>query len=464
MTRVRAAIVIAVISLAVGRSTRLPAQQLTVPWIMKGPELVGREPTDVRWSPDGQWIWFRWLPPGSSWRQPLAPFRVRAAAGAVPERVSRAQADSAAAIVAVGVVNRGRTAKVVGVDGDMWMVSLPSGAPRRLTQTPTIVEQPLTFDASGTTIYFRRDNAAVMAFDLERGGVRQITDIRPGPAPDTGKTATGQRGFVEEENRRLIGALRDRRWADSVARAEREAREQGRAKPFFLAKDERVAQFAPSPTGAHVLVITTTSPAEKVEKVPNYITASGYVEELEARTKVGDSQPRARAFLYDVASGAVTWLKPDPNDSSARVFGGINALGWSDGGTSALLLVTARDYTTRYLHRVDVSAGRVTTLDVLRDSAWVGGPCFGCGGWLPGEQGLWYVSEATGWAHLYSMRADGSGKQQLTSGNWEVLRANLTPDRTQFELLTSEASLYEQHYYRMRDEGINLVDFRVHCT
>ena len=25
-------------------------KELTVSWIMKGPELVGREPTDVRWS------------------------------------------------------------------------------------------------------------------------------------------------------------------------------------------------------------------------------------------------------------------------------------------------------------------------------------------------------------------------------------------------------------------------------
>jgi dipeptidyl aminopeptidase/acylaminoacyl peptidase len=51
------------------------------------------------------------------------------------------------------------------------------------------------------------------------------------------------------------------------------------------------------------------------------------------------------------------------------------------------------------------------------------------------------------------MRPDGSGKQALTSGSWEVTRANLTPDRTQFELQTSEESLYEQHYYRMPVTG-----------
>ena len=424
-------------------------KELTVPWIMKGPELVGREPTDVRWSPDGRYIWFRWLPPGSSWREPLATYRVRAEAGATPERVSRPQADSAAVIAGDGVISRDRSKKVVSFEGDMWVVSLPAGTARRLTQTPTISEQPLIFDATGNTIYFRRDNVAVMAFDLALGGVRQITDIRPAPAPDTGRTATGQRGFVETENRALIGALRDRRWADSLSKAEREGREKERAKPFYLGRDERVAQFSPSPTGSHVLVVTTTSAAEKVEKVPNYITVSGYVEELDARTKVGDSLPRLRAFLYDVATGAVTWIKPDPNDTSARSFGAVNAIGWNDAGTSALLSVTTRDYTARYLQRVDVPGGTLATLDVLKDSAWVSGPCFNCGGWLPGDQGIWFVSEASGWAHLYTVRPDGSGRQQLTSGSWEVTRANLSPDRTRFELLTSEESLYEQHYYTM---------------
>jgi dipeptidyl aminopeptidase/acylaminoacyl peptidase len=51
------------------------------------------------------------------------------------------------------------------------------------------------------------------------------------------------------------------------------------------------------------------------------------------------------------------------------------------------------------------------------------------------------------------MRGDGSERRALTTGNWEVLRANLSPDRTGFELLTSEGSLYEQHYYRMAVAG-----------
>jgi Tol biopolymer transport system component len=60
-------------------------------------------------------------------------------------------------------------------------------------------------------------------------------------------------------------------------------------------------------------------------------------------------------------------------------------------------------------------------MDVLRDTAWVDSPCFDCGGWYDGGRRIWFVSEADGYAHLYSMAADGTGKRRLTNGRWEVL-------------------------------------------
>ena len=56
--------------------------------IMRGPELYGRQPTNVRWSADSRWIYFTWLEPGTDWRETPKQFRVRAIPGAKPERVS----------------------------------------------------------------------------------------------------------------------------------------------------------------------------------------------------------------------------------------------------------------------------------------------------------------------------------------------------------------------------------------
>ncbi|HEX7025517.1 MAG TPA: prolyl oligopeptidase family serine peptidase, partial [Gemmatimonadales bacterium] len=156
--------------------------------------------------------------------------------------------------------------------------------------------------------------------------------------------------------------------------------------------------------------------------------------------------------VLTVATGAVTWLQPVPRDSSG-VFGNLALAGWNDAGTGALIFAWTRDYTERHLLRVDADSARLTRLDVLRDTAWVGGPCDGCGGWLPGNTGIWFVSEADGYAHLYTMSADGGSRRQRTSGKWEVLSAELTPDRTHWLLHTSEASPYERQAYLLPVAG-----------
>jgi hypothetical protein len=39
----------------------------------------------------------------------------------------------------------------------------------------------------------------------------------------------------------------------------------------------------------------------------------------------------------------------------------------------------------------------------------VNGPCFGCTGWTPAGK-AWFVSEESGYSHIYSANADGSAK------------------------------------------------------
>lgn len=420
-------------------------RQLTVEWIMRGPELVGREPSDVTWSPDGRWLYFRWLPPGTPWDAPLAQYRVRAVRGAVPESLSRAERDSLAPLLARGATTRDRRRRVVSVDGDLFLVDQPEGTVRRLTHTPGVSETDPSFDATGGRVFFRREGNLV-AFDLTAINVTQLTDLRSGPAPDSGK-ATPQRTFVAREERALLKTVAERLMRDSLARLEREAREGGGPRPLYLAKGERVTRLVPSPDGSRALIFTTTAPEARRAEIPSFVTASGYTEEREGRPKVGDAQARQRVGLLWIGRDSVSWLRPLPSDSSG-VYVSLGDRGWNDAGTAALLWVTSRDYNERRLVAVD-TAGALHPLDALRDSTWVGGvggPCFGCAGWLPGEAGAWFVSEEDGYAHLYTVRPDGTGKTQRTRGRWEVLSAELTDDRTAWALHTSEASPFERQF------------------
>lgn len=426
---------------------------LSIPNIMRGPELYGRTPSNPRYTPDGQWIYFNWLPPGTDWRESSKPYRVRAQAGAQPEQVTQAHMDSVGPSLANGDVSPDGNRRVVSFGGDLYVTDLRAFTTRRLTDTPGINEGNPVFANNGNRVYFVRDGQNVLSLDLDSPVIRQVTDIRPGPAPNEPRRADGQRGSLEAQQKELFGVIRDQVRQDSINRVEREGRDATRMKTLYLRPNERVTNLAVSPAG-NALIVTTTISAQGNRQtiVPNWVTLNGYTEDLTVRTKVGDVQNGGRAAFVSLPSGDVRWLGPVPRDSTETP--SITAvLDWNDAGSMALLFAERRDFKERYLYRVDAASGRLTTLDVLRDTAWVGGPCYPCGGFLPGSDKLWFVSEADGYAHLYTVNADGSGRQQLTRGQWEVEDVNISADKRWFEMHTSEGSPFERHFWRMPIAG-----------
>ncbi len=433
----------------------LAAQQANLPdlpTMMRGTETVGREPGQVRWTPDGQWIHFSWVPPGTDWREPTRQYRVRARAGAVPEEISRALADSIAPVLASGVTARDGRHRYVSSGGDIWEVKLPEGNLRRLTRT-NAGEQVADLSRDGSRLFFQSDGN-LHSLTLATGFVEQLTDIRTGNAPDTAKRTTPQRAALERDQLDLFAALRDDARADSLRNVERARRDSTSLPTTWLGRDWRLRSLEVSPTGLHAIVIATrsASPEPRRAMVPSYVTRSGYTEELTTYAKVGDGDSRQRLGVLTIGSGKVEWIRPFADDSSDG-YGSLFVSGWNDAGTAALVRADTRDYTRRNLVRVDAEPVGVTVIEAHTDTAWVGGPCGGCAGWLPGEQGVWFASEATGYAHLYRTDPLGGNRTALTSGRWEVLRASLTPERDGFQLTTNETSPYEEHFWTMRLDG-----------
>ncbi|MEX2179960.1 MAG: prolyl oligopeptidase family serine peptidase [Gemmatimonadaceae bacterium] len=437
-------------------AAQTPRFELTIPSIMRGPEVFGREPQRVRWSADSRWIYFYWNEPGTPWNEPLAPYRVRGVAGATPERLTETQVDSAGPVFSDGSVSRDRRWKAVAFEGDLYLVDARRGTSRRLTETVEVESNPELASDASTVFYVRNNN--VYRMDLSGGLVRQLTDVRSGPAPRD-STYAGQRGVLREQQRELFDAIRERARRDSVGRAARLAHEAQRPAPLHLRQGERVGQLSVSPAGTTLLITTViAAPAARQTDVPQYVTESGYTEDLRVRTKVGDAQSSGRIAMLPLAAGVVDvrWLSVIPTDTTrapAQVF----SAGWNDAGSAALIVAVSRDYKTRYIHRVD-TGGTLRTIDTLRDTAWVltrGGGATACGtcvGWLAGDQ-VWFTSEADGFAHLYTASADGTDRRQLTTGPWEVLDVDLSADRRTFYLTTSENSPFDGQLYRMATDG-----------
>ncbi len=417
--------------------------------IMRGPELYGRQPDDVRWSADSKWIYFTWLEPGSDWREESRQFRVRAVPGSKPERVSLQQADTTGPRFASGERSHNGRYTVVESNGDIYVNDLTSGTTRRITQTVDAERSP-EWSANDREIYFVRSNN-VYSIDLSNGFLRQLTDIRTGPAPTTDSAKTvGQRGRLEQQQRDLFESVRDRIRADSIARAERLQRDSLSLTPIYLQTGEQVSNFSISPTGTSLL-FTTRSPASgnRTTDILQFVTQSGYTEEMRGRTKVGDVEQKARVGLLSFPSARVTWLKPFPADTTTGFY---ELLGWNDAGTRGLVYAFSRDHKWRLLEAVDPS-GKIGTVEAAHDTAWIGGPCSNCGGWYDRGNRIWYASEADGFSHLYTVAPDGTGRQQLTKGRWEVRDVALSADRRSFYLMTNEVSPFEQHLYRMPVTG-----------
>ena len=438
-----------VLAVALSAQT-LSAQQatsfpLTIPSIMRGTEVFGREPERVRWSADGQWIYFRWLPPGTDFREKLKPYRVRAADGAQPEAVSDAVWDSAGAIFAEGSTSADGRTRAVSSGGDLYLIDMTRGTSRRLTDTRAAETNP-QLSADGQRLYFVRDNNAY-SIELNGGMVRQLSDIRTGPAPKTDSTTSAQRRALEGQQRTLLDAIRDAIRADSLDKAARTARERRLPKAIYLKEKEKVSSISVSPNGRAMLVVTSTPAADSLEaKVPNYVTKTGYTEDILSRSKAGDVQDANRVAYVRLADSVVRWLRVVPGDTTAP--SDVQTAGWSEDGSQALVVAVSADFKTRVISTVSADSGSLKAVDALRDSAWVDGPCAQCAGWYDGGRKIWFVSEADGFAHLYTYGLRGD-RQQLTRGRWEVVDVALSPDKREFYLHTSETSPYEQHFWRM---------------
>lgn len=438
--------------------------ELTVPNIMMGPEHVGEPPDMVRWTEDGQWIYFRWKPGGTPWDEEPAFHRVPARGG-TPERVDHQHMDSVAVFLTGGDYTADRRQKVMSHGGDLWLLDRRRGQVRQLTETRGTDANP-TFSADGRTVYFTRDDN-IFALGLEAGSLRQLTDIRRGPAEPPSREAEGQRRQLEEQQLELFEHIRRAAERREEREARRKAREAGQPSPLHIDREERVAGLMISPTERWALV-QVARPAAQAQRtmVPDYVTASGYTEPRQVRAKVGDEQGSARIGLLELESGDVTWLELDPRtddeDETAspqrRAAAGATLSmgmfrGWNRDGTLGLISATSSDFKHSWIHVIDATTGELRTVDHDHDEAWIAGPCRGCLGWMPDGRSVWFVSERDGYAHLYTVPATGGQATQLTSGPWEIHSVAISRDERRFWLHTNEGSPFQYHFYHMPLDG-----------
>ena len=116
----------------------------------------------------------------------------------------------------------------------------------------------------------------------------------------------------------------------------------------------------------------------------------------------------ARADNTDRPSAQHSALKKDdkPKLRGVRIVsdaedGGGGGIVWSDDGHALAIQLRAIDNKDRWIASVDFAAHALVAQHRLTDPAWINWN-FNEFGWLNDNRTLWYVSEETGYAHLYT--------------------------------------------------------------
>ncbi|HEV7763454.1 MAG TPA: alpha/beta fold hydrolase [Thermoanaerobaculia bacterium] len=466
--------------------TAQPRLELTIDTIMRGQGLAGYPQNAVRWSPDGQQVFF-------SWKQYTDPIEENSDTYVVGRdgKGLRKLTDEEAkhAPPANGNYSRDRKRAVYTSAGDVFLYDVAVKQRRALTDT-TDTESSAHFTRDEQHVAFVR-GGNLFVLSLKDGAIEQKTNIVASDArgphvtlfDDENKNRTESQKWVAEEAKKLSDVLA-RRAAEKKEEDEKRKNEIAIA-PMKLKSGEEVSDLRLSPDEKYVIAFISVE-GEKAKRpiVPSYVTDTGYTTDLPARLKVGDSQQASRVASISTTDGKVQWLKHglkvvEPVNEAVKEATAVTQeqkveataektetkeaadrdlemeeLFWSDDGTKAVLPVRAADNKDSWLLALDPATANARVIAHEHDPAWVHWLSEGSAGFVPNTGTVWFISERTGWLHLYTIPYDGGEPRAITSGEWEVddVTADIG-DRKSFYLTTSKDSLFERHLYRVPVTG-----------
>lgn len=459
------ALVLLVLAVSAQAQTLAP---LTVEKIMRDPRWIGVAPSNPYWSEDGKQLYFSWNPdknPGDSLYSisltDRTPKRVNSAVRrALPSRG--------------GSYNRTFTRKVYEKNGDIFILEIATGRVTPVTATTERESGPIFSPDEKKILFTTAGN--LYSWEIATGLFTQLTDFRKGAKRPDGKSGE-QEKWLKVDQLAYFDILKrrsdNRKAAEKIQKADRVKR----PKEIYL--DDRSADLLQlTPDGRFVTYRLSKAPTTKSTIVPNYVTESGFTEDIPARTKVGTPQMQYELMVYDIARDTVLAVKTDaiPGITETPAFRkdypakpskdgkapkaenrAVTFFGpfWSENGKNNYLLVQSLDNKDRWFVSLDPATQQLKPIDRLHDDAWVGGPANGFGttaGWV-NDNTMWFLSEETGYSHLYVYDMTAGKRQALTSGKYEVQRVELSRDKKYFYLTTNEVHPGERHFYRLAVTG-----------
>lgn len=460
-------IIVLVFLLTVNFSFAQVLGKLTVEKIMRDPKWIGTSPKDPSWTADGKYLLFSWNPEKAI----SDSVYYISSTDLVPKKSTIVFRKNEPAIYNV-VFNTARTAYAYVNDGDLYYTDLKTGRTIQVTQTVDLEYSPQFTNRGSRIAYLRNQN--LYAWDIATGVSEQLTNFKMGSAPRDAELTT-QEKYLQQDQLETSLVITERKHKRELAEAAAKAQKAKELHPVFL-EDKTPGNIIVSPDGRFITYTLSKASTGKTTIVPEYVTESGFTNDIRGRTKVGAPQTAAQLYVYDRIKDTIflvrtdnlpgikvlpAFLKEYKNDSSAirRRDVSYSVPFWNKTGTKAFIEVRSLDNKDRWLMLLEAATGTLKPIDHQRDEAWIGGPGIGYGlynrnadYWID-ENTFWFQSEATGYSHLYTANVNTREIKALTSGKFEVQEVQLSRDSKTFYITTNEVHPGEKQFYRLPVAG-----------
>lgn len=423
---------------------------ITLEKIMSDPDWLGRSPESWYWGDDSETIFYKQKRVGNPLRDLLQKNLATQGNG---DLVKLAQmhvvADSNA------VLNSAGTHEAYTFEGNVFVKELATQKVQQLTYT-SAVESSVMFLTNGNVAY--RVGNIFYAQDLSSQKLIELANLKMTGGEKAKKSSAS---YIGNEQNELIEYValqqRNKELREEQKRQLRVKNSTITQTNFYFGKGNRVAHASLSPAGDKMIV--SIAPAKSSRKdsdiMPNYIASDGHIKAEKVRARVAENRQYAeQLYILDLSQGTKTLLsydslpgfdedvlaavreenyaregkeyKSEKSPRNIHVMQAWDPIQWQENGAQVAIMLEAWDNKDRWISTVDFAEKQLVSQHRLHDDAWVN-YTFNEMGWLDNSDSLYYLSEESGYAHLYVKPVNGKA-MALTSGSYEVNDLTLSAD------------------------------------
>lgn len=455
---------------------------ITLEQIMADPEWLGRQPESAYWALDSVTVRYLRKQQGSPVRDIWQTSAAEEGNGSPVALAEYHLADNKER-----VFNQDHTKVVWLFEGNLFVKDLGTGEVKQLTRSDSPKQQPM-FLLDGRIAY--QSNNSIQIIDPNSGLSQQLVSWKFSDAPEA---LEEPEDYLAKKQLKLIEYVGKQR-QERKARFERQqALRAGNAgtvpEPFYFDPDYETVQASLSPDGQRLILAVQEDLPGRDDKdiMPNYIGEDGRIKTESVRRMVVDAKPRSQElWLLDLQNHSQTKLgyetlpgynedvlakvKRENAEAKGETYNtnrlprdiGLitdwywtqSAITWHSNGKQVAVMLKAWDNKDRWIATVDFRNNSLVSEHRLHDEAWINYK-FNSFGWLNNSETLYFLSEQSGYAHLYS-KPPGAKELALTYGDYEVDDLTLTQDDNYiyFRANIKHPGIYEVYRVNLRNGDI----------